>query len=73
MVSKSGAGHETEFHELRERKRKSLPSEFRRMTKEGFRRNNRGICDGGDLEDGFLQRPREECRFQSRMMDRSQN
>ena len=26
----------------------------RRMTKEGFRRNNRGISAGGDLEDSFL-------------------
>ena len=26
----------------------------RRMTKEGFRRNNRGISAGGDLEDAFL-------------------
>jgi hypothetical protein len=28
--------------------------EDRRMTKEGFRRNNRGICDGQDLPDDFL-------------------
>jgi len=28
--------------------------EERRMTKEGFRRNNRGICDGKDLPDEFL-------------------
>lgn len=28
--------------------------EERRMTKEGFRRNNRGICKGKDLDDDFL-------------------
>ena len=28
--------------------------EERRMTKEGFIRNNRGICDGGDLPEEFL-------------------
>ena len=28
--------------------------EERRMTKEGFVRNNRGICDGGDLPEEFL-------------------
>jgi brefeldin A-inhibited guanine nucleotide-exchange protein len=26
----------------------------RRMTKDGFRRNNRGISGGGDLDDAFL-------------------
>ncbi|KAJ8613377.1 hypothetical protein CTAYLR_002304 [Chrysophaeum taylorii] len=28
--------------------------EERRMTKEAFRRNNRGICEGKDLDDAFL-------------------